>query len=65
LIQVSNERPDDAYVSVRVDGKWYSIGNDAISKKNFALIAQFLIMQAVPSQTPPLTPSISVGGLAP
>jgi hypothetical protein len=55
--------PANAYVSHFDHGEWYYIdGNDEISQKNFNLISLFLTMMAVPSATPPLSPSISVGG---
>lgn len=67
LVETSKEPPPDPYVSVRgQDGQWYSIRKgDKISQANFALIAQLLTMQAVPSQTPPLTPTIPVAGRGP
>ena len=44
--------------------KWYYIdNNDRISKDNFALLLDFFTIMAIPSQTPPLQPSISVGGV--
>src|SRR5580704_2419955 len=44
-------------------GVWYYIAAaDEVSQKNFDLIALFLTMMAVPSSTPPLSPTISVGG---
>ncbi len=62
LIARSDERPNNAYVAVYKDGKWYSIDNDdRISKHTLALISQFNSVQAVVPQTAPLTPSISVG----
>ncbi len=62
LIAESNDRPAGAYVSVRYKGQWYSIlDNDMISKRSLTLIAGLNTVQAVPSTTPPLTPSISVG----
>ncbi|HXC55144.1 MAG TPA: hypothetical protein VNU97_07615 [Rhizomicrobium sp.] len=39
---------------------YYIAGDDEVSKQNFVLLSQLLIMQAVVSQTPPLTPTISV-----
>ena len=64
LVERSDAPPSDPYVSVRGrDGKWYSISNgDKISRSNFALITQIMTMRAIPSQTPPLTPTIPVGG---
>jgi hypothetical protein len=62
LIAVSDESPSNAFVSVRHNGKWYYIFNDdRISKRTLALITQIDTMLAVPSQSPSLTPSISVG----
>lgn len=63
ILEVTAERPTDAYVSVAgPDGKWYSIASgDMVSKLNFSLVAQFMTMQAIASQTPPLTPTLSVG----
>jgi hypothetical protein len=69
LIEQSPEPPSDPYLSVRGhDGQWYSIRrDDKISRVNFALIAQLLTMQAVPSQTPTPTPTptIPVAGRGP
>jgi hypothetical protein len=67
LVEISEEPPTDAYISVRgQDKKWYSISNaDKISRNNFALITQIMTMRAVPSQTPPLTPTIPVAGRGP
>ncbi len=63
LIIVSGNPAPDAYVSHFYHGQWYSIaGNDEISQKNFDLISLFMTMMAVPSTTPPLTPTISTGG---
>jgi hypothetical protein len=62
LIAVSDSQPEDAFVAVSHEGQLYSILNDdKISKLNLALIAQFNTIQAIPSQSPPLTPTISVG----
>jgi hypothetical protein len=55
--------PADAYVAHFDQGEWYYIdAKDDISQKNFDLISLFMTMMAVPSGTPPLAPSISVGG---
>jgi hypothetical protein len=63
LITVSDNSPPDAYVSHFYQGHWYSIaGDDEISQKNFDLISLFMTMMAVPSTTPPVGTSISVGG---
>jgi hypothetical protein len=62
LIGYSDDRPADAYVSVLYKRKWYSIfDDDFISKQTLSLIHQFNIVQAAPPQSPPLTPTISVG----
>ncbi len=62
LIAVSDEPPSNAFVSVKHSGKWYYIFNDdVISKRTLALITQINTMLAVPPQSPPLTPTISVG----
>ena len=54
--------PSDAFVSYTKGGQTFYIdGHDAISQRNFALLSQFLTMQAVPPTTAPLTPTISVG----
>jgi hypothetical protein len=75
VIEGYKSPPSTAFVSTKmevfvvVDGQlakktryFYIDGADRISQRNFALINQFLTMQAIPSQTPPITPSISVGG---
>jgi hypothetical protein len=63
LIAESNTPPPaDAFASVRQGDHWYYILNDdKISQFNLGLISQITTIEAVPSQTPPLTPSISVG----
>ena len=66
LIIVDDHPPAEAayapYYSER-DGKWFYIaGNDVISQKNFHLLSLFMTMMAIPSSTPPLTPTINVGG---
>jgi hypothetical protein len=63
ILIVKGIPPLDAYVSYFDRGAWYYIaGDDDISQKNFNLISLFMTMMAVPSATPPLSPSISVGG---
>ena len=63
LIARSDDPPNDAFVSVNMNGKWYYIFNDDdISKRTLALIAEFDTIQSAPSQSAPLSPSISVGG---
>jgi hypothetical protein len=63
LIVVADQAPADAYVSYFHNGKSYYIdGRDVVSRRNFALLGQIMTMMAVPSQSTPLTPSISVGG---
>jgi hypothetical protein len=63
LIVVADQAPADAYVSYVRNGKSYYIdGRDVVSRRNFALLGQIMTMMAVPSQSSPLTPSISVGG---
>jgi hypothetical protein len=63
LIVVADQAPADAYVSYVHNGKTYYIdGRDVVSRRNFALLGQIMTMMAVPSQSTPLTPSISVGG---
>jgi hypothetical protein len=55
--------PEDAYAAYSEGGECYYIDkDDRVSKTNFILISQFLTMQAVPPQSAPLTPTISVGG---
>lgn len=62
IIKSAAPPPADAYVRTNYNGVYHWIdGDDAISQTNFALIAQFLTMQALPSEIPPLTPTISVG----
>ena len=62
LVEVTDVRPANAFVSVFHDHQWYSIQDrDLISKRNLALVAQIATIQAVPPQTPQLTPTINVG----
>jgi hypothetical protein len=63
LVVVDDHPAPNAYVAHFDQGKWYYIdGKDDVSKKNFELISLFLTMMAVAPATPPLTPTISVGG---
>ncbi len=64
LIVVADSLPGKPpYVSYSDGEHWYYIdAGDKISQKNFQLLTLFLTMMAIPSQTPPLTPTISVGG---
>jgi hypothetical protein len=64
LIVVADHLPATApYVAYSDGDHWYYIdAGDKISQKNFHLLTLFLTMMAIPSQTPPLTPTISVGG---
>ncbi len=63
LIIVDDQAPADAYVSYFDRGHWYYIDHkDTISQKNFEVVSLFLTIMAVPGTTPPLTPTISVGG---
>jgi hypothetical protein len=62
LVAVSDTPPESAFASVNHGGKWYYIfDDDEVSKKSLALIIQINTIQAIPSQSPPLTPTISVG----
>jgi hypothetical protein len=64
LIIHSNNAPANAYVAYFDRGEWYYIdADDATSQKNFDLIALFMTMMASPPTTPPLSPTISVGGM--
>ena len=63
IVEQSAVRPPDAYVSVLRKGVWYSIADgDTISKKNFSLLGNLLIIQAQPSASPPTPTVISAGG---
>jgi hypothetical protein len=62
LVAESDNPPDDAFVTINHGGEWYSIlSGDEVSKKTLALITEFNTIQAIPSQSAPLTPTISVG----
>ena len=74
IIQDDNPAPATAYVATKMDivmtenGQsvkktqyFYIDGNDYVSQTNFALFVQFLTIQSIPSQTPPITPSLNVG----
>jgi hypothetical protein len=64
VLIIKGTPPPDAYVSYFDRGTWYYIaGDDDISQKNFNLISLFMTMMAIPSATPPLSPSINVGGM--
>ncbi|HZV04626.1 MAG TPA: hypothetical protein VE999_06020 [Gemmataceae bacterium] len=61
LIERSSAPPSNAYVAIARGPYWYSIRlDDETSKANFALLNEILTIQAVPEQTPKLTPSINV-----
>lgn len=63
LIIMDDHAPADAYVAHFEHGRWYYIARDDVtSQKNFNLISLFLTMMAIPSTTPPISPTISVGG---
>jgi hypothetical protein len=63
LIVVADTASPDAFVSFVHDGKTFYIdGRDEISRKNFALLNQFMTMMAVPTQSSPVTPTVNVGG---
>jgi hypothetical protein len=54
IVIVSDAEIPNSYVSLPYGTKWYSISNeDEVSKQNFALISQFLTMQAVAPAPPP------------
>lgn len=62
LVAVSSMPLAHAYASVEHEGQWYGIfEDDEISIKTLALINQFNTIQAIPSTSPALTPTISVG----
>ena len=62
LVAVSDAPPENAFASINHGGKWYYIfDDDDVSKKTLALIIQINTIQAIPSQSAPLTPTISVG----
>jgi hypothetical protein len=63
LVIEDKDAPRDSFVSYQHDGRWYYIdAKDDVSKKNFVLLSYILSVMAAPSQTPPLTPTITVGG---
>jgi hypothetical protein len=62
IVQEGRPPGQEMYVSVHVGDKWYYIlKEDDVSQRNFALLGQFLTMQAIAPQTPPVSPSILVG----
>lgn len=64
LVIVDEHSPgESAYASYSYGDKWFYIEKgDTVSEKNFQLLALFMTMMAVPSSSPPLSPSINVGG---
>ena len=63
MVIEDREPPKDSFVSYQHDGRWYYIdAMDDVSKRNFALLSYILSVTAAPSLTPPLTPTITVGG---
>jgi hypothetical protein len=64
IVEESTARPADAYVAIFRKGVWYSIADkDQVSKKNFALLGNLLIIQAQPPSSPPTQTVIGAGGL--
>jgi len=54
IVEKTPDRPADAYVSIRRGDQWYSIReDDDVSKMNFALLGNILIVQAQAPQQPP------------
>lgn len=63
VIKAEDSAPTNAFVSYTNRGETFYIdGGDVVSRRNLALLAQFMTMQAIPSPNAPLTPTISVGG---
>jgi hypothetical protein len=63
LIVTSDHAPVNAYVAHLDNDVWYYIdAKDTVSQSNFNLIHLFMTMMAVPSTTPPIAPTINVGG---
>jgi len=63
MVIEDKEPPKDSFVSYQHDGRWYYIdAKDDVSRRNFALLSYILSVMAAPSQTPPLTPTLTVGG---
>jgi (2Fe-2S) ferredoxin len=53
IVEKTPDQPANAYVSVYRDGMWYSIAdNDDVSKMNFALLGNIMIVQAQAPQQP-------------
>jgi hypothetical protein len=54
LVETTPDQPTDAYVAIRRGGLWYAIsGNDNVSKRNFELLGNIMIVQAQAPQQPP------------
>ena len=54
IIGVTDLKPSSAYVTIKRGTKWYSIDEaDAVSKMNFSLLGNILIVQAQVPQQPP------------
>ncbi|MBX3352597.1 MAG: hypothetical protein KF684_06655 [Phycisphaeraceae bacterium] len=59
-ITSSQERPADAYISVRYRGTWFSVPDDDMqTKRVFALLQMLLAVQTAPERS--LAPLITVG----
>ena len=61
IVEMSATRPSDAYVSIARGGLWYSIfSNDRVSKRNFSLLGNLLLIQARPPSSAPTQTVIGV-----
>ena len=62
LIIKDSHKPNDSYTAYYRDGIWYYIDRlDTVSQKNFALLNQFLTIQASVTPGLSLQPTVSVG----